>query len=156
MNKLAYFCVVVSFIHSCTAEKVNFFPAKGGSEANAKVKVLNHRAEGKPSEISFYTQALTQACSSIPEFNDSRINSLTFDLKNLTKDYIYGIKSNDLAVKRRALTKIENIYKSIQKNRQYLNENENTIINRHLVKIKNSVDRLELLLDEESKVSLKQ
>jgi hypothetical protein len=86
-----------------------------------------------------------------PKFSNTRLNSEVTLLKYGLQNYLFAIDSNSSDGKRKSLKKVEKSYKDIQNLRKFLNQEDNELINRYLVRIKTNIAVIEDSLNNRKK-----
>ena len=141
MKKLTLSYIVIFFlIVSCSAEKINLSPVAGlssGSKVNQSTYSLKERKN-----LIVYASEITNLMASFPKFSSEAVNKELVQLNYHLKDYIGAIEAynmNGLAIAER---NFERSYKKLQKLRKFLNQDEDEVLNRYLVRIKTNLSIL--------------
>lgn len=133
---------------SCSAEKINLSPitnSLGGFGGDNTVYNFNDRRN-----LIVYSSEITNLLSSIPKFRSDAVNQEVSKLKYHLKDYIGAMEAlNDKGLSN-AHRNFEKSYKKLQKLRKYLNEDEDQVLNRYLVRIKTNMNFLESNTNKDS------
>lgn len=139
---------ILLFTLSCSAEKINLSPigsSSGGFGGDDSIYNLNDRRN-----LIVYSSEITNLLSSLPKFHNDAVNKEVSQLKYHLKDYIGAMEayySNGLNTAHR---NFEKSYKKLQKLRKYLNEDEDQVLNRYLVRIKTNMNSLESNTNKDS------
>lgn len=147
MKFLTLVITLLTFLVSCSSEKVTLSPIQSSIDAASAV-AAGTGVGGKFTEKSgkiFYASELSSHMSTFPKFRNSALNDEVRDLKFHVKEYVYAVHAYNLVGQERALEKVESSYKKIQKLRRYLSPSDDEVINRYLVRIKSNIAQLELL-----------
>ncbi|WP_292008228.1 hypothetical protein [Chryseobacterium sp.] len=146
MKKLFFFGVLFIITTSCATEKLNFSPlsnnfyseAKGSdSDKGLKSSIdINIKENVNASEIS-------NLISTFPKFKNEKLNEEVTVLKYSLQNYLYAIDAGNVPGKDRAIKNFEKSYKKIQKLRQNLDQDDNEVLNRYLVRLKTNTTVIE-------------
>jgi hypothetical protein len=147
MRQLSFFGVLLIIITtSCATEKPNFSPlsnsfyseSKGSdSEKGAKKSIeINIKENVNASEIS-------NLIATFPQFKNTALNTEITTLKYSLQNYLYAIDANNKSGKNKAIKDFEKSYKKIQKLRESLNNDDNEVLNRYLVRLKTNISVIE-------------
>ncbi|MBB4808289.1 hypothetical protein HNP38_003631 [Chryseobacterium defluvii] len=146
MKRLIFFGVLLLITFSCATEKLNFSPLSNnfyseakGSDSDRGVKKsmdINIKENVNASEIS-------NLISTFPKFKNTGLNEEINSLKYSLQNYLYAIDANNIAGKNRAIKSFEKSYKKIQKLRQHLDKDDDEVLNRYLVRLKNNISVIE-------------
>lgn len=146
MRRLTFFGVILIITSSCATEKPNFSPlsnsfyseSKGSdSEKGAKKSIeINIKENVNASEIS-------NLIATFPQFKNTPLNNEITTLKYSLQNYLYAIDANNTSGKNRAIKDFEKSYKKIQKLREKLNQDDNEVLNRYLVRLKTNISVIE-------------
>lgn len=144
MNRLKILGIF-ALIVSCSTEKISSVSAYGMSS-----NLINQNNSAKNTEVfsdkigkESYTSELTTHISSFPKFQNLSLNKEVDSLKFHIKEYIYAVQAYNLVGQDKALLNIEKSYRKIQKLRKSLDTKDDETINVYMVRIKNSISRLE-------------
>lgn len=154
MKPLVYIILFLT-LASCSTEKITFSPVSGTLDPLTEALPLNRSLTGE-SDLIFYSSELTNQVSNFPRFKNSAVNDEVRNLKIYIKEYVYALQDYNLVAKNKALEKVERSYKNIQKLRKYLNQDEDNVINRYLVRIKSNITKIEAINNKPNSVSIKQ
>lgn len=135
---------LVVLFASCNAEKVSLSPM-GNVLLENQFQVNNFNDLTRNRDLYFHIAEMTNLLSSFPSVENKKINDQIGILKFNLKEYAYATKAQNIIGRKRALKSIEKCYRKIQNSRKSLNEKDNKIINRHLVRIKSHITKLEEL-----------
>lgn len=145
MKRFLFFGVLL-IIASCATEKPNFSPLSNGffsetksSDSDKGVKnTININVKGNvnASEIS-------NLIATFPQFKNTALNSEITALKYSLQNYLYAIDADNMNGKNKAIKDFEKSYKKIQKLRADLDQDNNEILNRYLVRLKTNVSAIE-------------
>ena len=94
--------------------------------------------------------------STFPKFKNSAVNDEVAVLKKYIKDYVYALQVYNIDEKAQALDRVERSYKKIQKLRNFLNSDDDNVINRYLVRIKSNIAKLESINNSSESISIQQ
>ncbi|WP_419868894.1 hypothetical protein [Chryseobacterium sp. CT-SW4] len=146
MKKLFFFGVLIIITSSCATEKLNFSPlsnsfyseAKGSdSDKGLKESInINVKENVNASEIS-------NLISTFPKFKNEKLNEEVTTLKYSLQNYLYAIDAGNVAGKDRAIKNFEKSYKKIQKLRNNLDQDDDEVLNRYLVRLKTNTTVIE-------------
>lgn len=138
------FVIVFAFtllLANCSTEKINLSPISDNiindtsASDNMSVK----------SEAVAYQSELTNLISTFPKFKNSSINQEVQRLKSSITNYILADLKNDKKAQNSAYKNYTDSYKKLQKLRKYINQDDDEVLNRYLVRIKTNVNLLESL-----------
>lgn len=129
--------LLLTFIFSCTAEKLNLSPVSEGDTT-----YLNSDYTERVDNIN-YTSEVTNLVSSFPKFKSDAVNAEVTKLKYFLKDYVGGFQAYNLNGMQQSHQKYEKSYKKLQTLKKFLNPDEADVLNRYLVRIKSTMNNLE-------------
>ncbi|WP_407403629.1 hypothetical protein [Chryseobacterium sp.] len=147
MKQLFLVAILVAIVNtSCATEKLNTSPlssnfyseaktAQAEIESNNEINI-NIRDNVNASEI-------TNLISTFPNFKNKGLNEQIQILKYNLQNYLYAIDAGNRSGKNRNIKSVEKSYKNIQKLRSSLDNDDNELLNRYLVKIKTNVSVIE-------------
>lgn len=131
---------------SCSAEKVNLSPFYESFAAAEFTPIQNYPEKfSDQSSQNFFASELVNQTSTFPHFKNSALEQEVGKLKYQVKQYVYALQETNDKGRSDALGQVEDSYKKIQKLRRFLNEDEDQIINRYLVRIKSNIGNIEAL-----------
>ncbi len=139
-----YFLFSFFFLISCASEKYSSSPVTSSinGENDAKSKSFQE-LYGNSMKDNLNASEITNLISSFPTFRNEAVNKEIQKLKVYLQNYLYAYEAFNIEGKNRAFKEFENSYKKIQKLRQYLNSDEDNVLNRYLVRIKTNISILE-------------
>ena len=152
MKPLVYIFIFLTTI-SCSSEKV--LPIDTDGINLSSLSPINRNFQ-EQSDVIFYTSELTNLASTFPKSQNQAVNEEVKNLKIYIKDYIYALQDYNLTARNKASLGIERSYKKIQKLRKFLNQDEDEVVNRYLVRIKGNITKLEALQNNPNSTSVKQ
>ena len=132
--------LLIFFIFSCSAEKINLSPLGDNSDPLNEQHSLYSVAERK--NITFYSSEITNLIGSFPKFRNQGVNAEVINLKSHLKDYIGAVVSYNMLEVDFSRKKVEKSYKKLQTLRKFLNKDEDEVLNRYLVRIKTNMNFL--------------
>lgn len=147
--KQLYVILLLFSLTSCATEKMNFSPValfgnsksdENGTSRVGDLVMINIRENVNASDIS-------GLISSFPKFKNDGINYEIGQLKTSLQNYLYAVEAGNKKGRERSIKKFENSYKKIQKNKKYLNADENDVVSRYLTRLKTNVSIIEDLID---------
>lgn len=151
MKRLFFFGVLLIVTSSCATEKLNLSPLSNnfysetrGSDSDRDLKKsidINIKENVNASEIS-------NLISTFPKFKNNDLNNEVTNLKYSLQNYLYAIDASNVPGKDKAIKNFEKSYKKIQKLRQYLNKDDDEVLNRYLVRLKTNINVIEYSLKE--------
>ena len=148
MRKLNFAYILISLLAlSCSAEKINLSPVGEMSIQSEKYSYNDRK------NLIVYSSEISNLVSSFPKFRNDAVNAEVINLKYHLKDYIGAMEAYNAVGRTNALKNFERSYKKIQKLRKYLNEDEDQILNRYLVRIKTNMTFLESTISRNNEVS---
>ncbi|WP_299182505.1 hypothetical protein [uncultured Chryseobacterium sp.] len=146
MKRQIFWGVLLIITSSCATEKLNFSPLSNGfyseakgsdSDRGAKKSIdINIKENVNASEIS-------NLITTFPKFKNTGVNNEITSLKYSLQNYLYAIDANNVTGKDRAMKSFEKSYKKVQKLRVYLDEDDDEVLNRYLVRIKTNIAVIE-------------
>ncbi len=148
-QNFGYILLLLFVTVSCSVEKFSLSPT-GESFTGQEFKNTDY-SNDKRKKLIVYSSEITNLISSFPKFRNDAVNAEVANLKSHLKDYIIAMEDyniNNLDVSQR---KFEKSYKKLQNLRKYLNDDEDQVLNRYLVRIKTNMSFLESNLSKESK-----
>lgn len=125
---------------SCSAENINLSPVGGmtyNSKANHSFYSLKERKN-----LIVYASEITNLMASFPKFRSDAVNKEVVQLNYHLKDYIGAIEAYNINGLVSAERNFERSYKKLQKLRKFLNQDEDEVLNRYLVRIKTNLSIL--------------
>lgn len=131
---------------SCATEKLNTSPLTNNFYSEAKTAEAELDAtKGFTININDNVNAseITNLISTFPKFKNSGLNEQIQVLKYNLQNYLYALDAGNSAGKNRNIKSLEKSYKNIQKLRKFLDDDDNELLNRYLVKIKTNVSVIE-------------
>lgn len=145
MRKLnfGYILIMLLFL-SCSAEKINLSPVGGMGVQNEMYSYSDRK------NIIVYSSEITNLVTSFPKFRNGAVNAEVVNLKYHLKDYIGAMESYNMNGLNNAQRNFEKSYKKLQKLRKYLNQDEDQVLNRYLVRIKTNMTFLESNISKDS------
>jgi len=144
--KRLVFCGIVLMITSCATEKPNFSPLSTSFYSNTKGSDSNKNIfSSVDATVKENTTAaeISNLIATFPSFNNNALNDEITVLKYSLQNYLYAVGINNTSGKKKAIRNFERSYKKVQKLRKSLNNDENEILNRYLVRIKTNVSVIE-------------
>lgn len=155
MRPYIYLIIILTTLASCSTEKITFSPVGGNLSSLNSATPLNRNFKEK-SDVVFYSSELTNQMSTFPKFKNSAVNEEVAVLKKYIKDYVYALQVYNIDEKAQALDRVERSYKKIQKLRNFLNSDDDNVINRYLVRIKSNIAKLESINNNSESISIQQ
>lgn len=155
MRPYIYLIIILTSLASCSTEKITFSPVGGNLTSLNSATPLNRNFKEK-SDVVFYSSELTNQMSTFPKFKNSAVNEEVAVLKKYIKDYVYALQVYNIDEKAQALDRVERSYKKIQKLRNFLNSDDDNVINRYLVRIKSNIAKLESINNNSESISIQQ
>ena len=141
-NRFFVLCVSAFLSTSCAIEQNNLSPfSKSFSEETAPQSLEESYNYAIKDNVN--AAEITDLISSFPKFRNDGINKEVSRLKTNLQDYLYATEAFNTKRKEKAYENFEKSYIKIQNLRKYLNEDENQILNRYLVRIKTNVSVIE-------------
>lgn len=153
MKLFLYSFIIIFMFTSCTSEKVTVSPMTG--ILSSEPAVVNRNFQDQ-SDVIFYSSELTNSMSTFPKFQNTAVNEEVSRLRTAVKSYIYALQQYNIDNRKEALEDVENSYKKIQRLRKFLNQDDNDVINRYLVRIKSNITKLESLSKQKNSISVQQ
>ncbi|WP_228441771.1 hypothetical protein [Chryseobacterium lacus] len=143
MKKILFYALIICFtLTNCAVEKFNMSPLNSTISTGNDSGSLESRL-GKAMQNNVNAAEITNLISTFPKFRNDGVNLEVSRLKQHLQNYLYAYGAYDINGKNRNLREIERTYKKIQRLRQYLNKDEDEIINRYLVRLKTNLSELE-------------
>lgn len=143
MKKILFYALIICFtLTNCAVEKFNMSPLNSTISTGNDSASLESRL-GKAMQNNVNAAEITNLISTFPKFRNDGVNLEVSRLKQHLQNYLYAYGAYDINGKNRNLREIERTYKKIQRLRQYLNKDEDEIINRYLVRLKTNLSELE-------------
>lgn len=143
MKKILFSALIICFtLTNCAVEKFNMSPLNSTISTGNDSGSLESRL-GKAMQNNVNAAEITNLISTFPKFRNDGVNLEVSRLKQHLQNYLYAYGAYDINGKNRNLREIEKTYKKIQRLRQYLNKDEDEIINRYLVRLKTNLSELE-------------
>jgi len=143
MKKILFYALIICFtLTNCAVEKFNMSPLNSTISTDNDSGSLESRL-GKAMQNNVNAAEITNLISTFPKFRNDGVNLEVSRLKQHLQNYLYAYGAYDINGKNRNLREIERTYKKIQRLRQYLNKDEDEIINRYLVRLKTNLSELE-------------
>ena len=143
MKKILFYALIICFtLTNCAVEKFNMSPINSTISTGNDSGSLESRL-GKAMQNNVNAAEITNLISTFPKFRNDGVNLEVSRLKQHLQNYLYAYGAYDINGKNRNLREIERTYKKIQRLRQYLNKDEDEIINRYLVRLKTNLSELE-------------
>lgn len=140
--------ILLLFVFSCSAEKINISPLGENSQVNNSDIFSVPFSDRK--DLNVYSSEITNLIASFPKFRNDGVNSEVKILKHHLRDHIDAIKTYNLIEVERSYNRFERSYKKLQKLRKYLNADEDEVLNRYLVRIKINMNQLQNNLPQDS------
>lgn len=143
MKKILFYALIICFtLTNCAVEKFNMSPLNSTISTGNDSGSIESRL-GKAMQNNVNAAEITNLISTFPKFRNDGVNLEVSRLKQHLQNYLYAYGAYDINGKNRNLREIERTYKKIQRLRQYLNKDEDEIINRYLVRLKTNLSELE-------------
>ena len=143
MKKILFSALIICFtLTNCAVEKFNMSPLNSTVSTGNDSGSLESRL-GRAMQNNVNAAEITNLISTFPKFRNDGVNLEVSRLKQHLQNYLYAYGAYDINGKNRNLREIERTYKKIQRLRQYLNKDEDEIINRYLVRLKTNLSELE-------------
>lgn len=151
--KLVFFSFFITFLVSCTLEKMNISPISNMflPKDNTSVQGFTYNIHTK-TDIITYSSELTNHISSFPKTSSKEMNTEVNELKKRIKNYVYILQEYNIKERQKAFFEVESSYKKLQKLRKKLPYKEDQLINLYLVKIKGNITKLEALSKQDSTI----
>ncbi len=144
MKKILLYVIISCFtLSNCAVEKFNLSPLNSTISTAGNTFDSFEERFGKTIQSNVNAAEITNLISTFPKFRSDGVNTEVNHLKHHLKNYLYAYSAYDINGKNRNLREIERTYKKIQRLRQYLNKDEDEIINRYLVRLKTNLSVLE-------------
>ena len=132
---------------SCSAENINLSPVIYNSSLNSESRV--YKLDDKKALI-IYSSEITNLISSFPKFKHDAVNSEVKILKLHLKEYIDAMEAYNMTGLFQSQRKFEKSYRKLQKLRKFLNDDEDGVLSRYLVRIKTNISQLDNLIPKDS------
>ncbi len=132
---------------SCSAENINLSPVIYNSSLNSESRV--YKLDDKKALI-IYSSEITNLISSFPKFKNDAVNSEVKILKLHLKEYIDAMEAYNMTGLFQSQRKFEKSYRKLQKLRKFLNDDEDGVLSRYLVRIKTNISQLDNLIPKDS------
>lgn len=129
---------------SCSAEKINLSPI--GAMSNSS----EIHSYGDRKNLIVYSSEISNLITSFPKFKNDAVNDEVGKLKYHLKDYIGAMEAYNMNGLNTAQRNFEKSYKRLQKLRKYLNQDDDQVLNRYLVRIKTNMTFLESNISKDS------
>ena len=138
MRKSSFaYSLILLLALSCSAEKINLSPI-GAMSGSSNIYSYNDRKN-----LIVYSSEITNLISSFPKFRSDAVNNEIGKLKYHLKDYISSMEAYNMNGLNNAQRNFEKSYKNLQNLRKFLNQDEDQVLNRYLVRIKTNMTFLE-------------
>ena len=144
MRKLNFGSLLFLLILSCSVEKIILSPIAELSNSSEKDSYSNRK------NLIVYSSEISNLITSFPKFRNDAVNLEVTNLKYHLKDYIGAMDAYNINGLNNAQRNFEKSYKKLQKLRKYLNEDEDQVLNRYLVRIKTNITFLESNISKDS------
>lgn len=131
------FVLLLFLLSSCSVEKMNLSPI-GDNASQLNENAIPYSFDQKKILI-VHSSEISNLISSFPKLRNDAVNAEVSNLKYHLKEYIIAMKSYNLIQLDSSHRKFEKSYKKLQKLRKYLNQDDDEILNRYLVRIKTSM-----------------
>ncbi|QCX53601.1 hypothetical protein [Elizabethkingia sp. JS20170427COW] len=92
-----------------------------------------------------YISDLTNLINVFPKFHHSVVNDEVKNLKVALQAYIYSITEKNTKQKRKSYQDYVKSYRTLQKIKKYMNQDEKELLDRYLTRIKANVNSLEYI-----------
>lgn len=149
MRKLNFgYILLLLLALSCSAEKINLSPV---GEMSFQSEMYNYSDR---KELIVYSSEITSLVSSFPKFRNDAVNAEVLNLKYHLKDYIGAMDAYNINGLNNAQRNFEKSYKKLQKLRKFLNQDEDQVLNRYLVRIKTNMTFLDSKISKDSATAL--
>lgn len=129
---------------SCSAEKINLSPI-GAMSSSSEIQSYGDRKN-----LIVYSSEISNLITSFPKFKNDAVNDEVGKLKYHLKDYIGAMEAYNMNGLNTAQRNFEKSYKRLQKLRKYLNQDDDQVLNRYLVRIKTNMTFLESNISKDS------
>lgn len=148
MDKRKCYYILLLFVFSCSAEKINLSPLSDDSQ-DSSFEVSSPTFSDRK-DFVVYSSEITNLIASFPKFRNDAVNSEVKILKSHLRDYVDAMKSYNMFEVERSYSRFERSYKKLQKLRKYLNIDDDEVLNRYLVRIKINMNHLQTNLPQDS------
>lgn len=148
MDKRKCYYILLLFVFSCSAEKINLSPL-GENSQDSGFDVASATFSDRK-DFVVYSSEITNLIASFPKFRNDAVNSEVKMVKSHLRDYVDAMKNYNIFEVERSYSRFERSYKKLQKLRKYLNADEDEVLNRYLVRIKINMNHLQTNLPQDS------
>lgn len=148
MARLKCYYILLLFVFSCSAEKINLSPLGENSLGGSFDKAYTPLSDRK--NLIVYSSEITNLIASFPKFRNDAVNTEVKLIKSHLRDYIDAMKSYNVIETEKSYARFERSYKKLQKLRKYLNADEDEVLNRYLVRLKINMNHLQSNLPQDS------
>lgn len=131
------FVLLLFLLSSCSVEKMNLSPI-GDNASQLSENAIPYSFDQKKILI-VHSSEISNLISSFPKLRNDAVNAEVSNLKYHLKEYIIAMKSYNLTQLDSSHRKFEKSYKKLQKLKKYLNQDDDEVLNRYLVRIKTSM-----------------
>ena len=131
-------------LFSCSAEKINLSPVGQMSDQSG----IYSYSERK--NLIVYSSEITNLITSFPKFKNDAVNAEVVNLKFYLKDYIGAMEAYNINGLNNSQRNFERSYKKLQKLRRFLNQDDDQVLNRYLVRIKTNMTFLHSNISKDS------
>ncbi len=146
MAKPKCYYFLLFFIISCSTEKINLSPTGDTLFGDNGTYVP---LEGRKNLV-VYSSEITNLIASFPKFRNDGVNLEVKALKSHLRNYVDAMKGYNQVEMERSYSRFERSYKKLQKLRKFLNQDEDEVLNRYLVRIKINMNNLQSNLPKDS------
>ncbi len=143
MKKIFYSLTFLTILSSCASEKYGNSPITAAISSYESNPVSLQQIYGDTMKDNLNASEITNLISTFPKFGNDAVNKEVAVLKLALQNYLYAYEAFNLSGKQRAMKEFEKSYKKIQKLRKYMNQDEDNVLNRYLVRIKTNMAVLE-------------
>lgn len=143
IKRLAFYIFTITFTVSCSVEKINLSPVADDIVNSASITGNPSRSYDQKTNQVFYSSEITGLLGSFPKFRNDAVNKEISELKIHLNDYIQAMSVYNMNGMEKSYHKYEKSYKKLQKLRNFLNSDEDQVLNRYLVRIKSNMSFLE-------------
>lgn len=155
MKSNIVFGLICITLTSCAAEVVDnssspltevILQSKAGSlstDVNSRLSTNINAAE------------INNLIGSFPKIKNDAVNNEVVKLKGSLKNYLLALNSYNLVERQKALNAYQKSYKKIQGLRKFLNSDDDSVINRYLVRFKTNIENIEATFDDSSISTIK-
>ena len=131
-------------LFSCSAEKINLSPV-GQMSDQSRIYSYSERKN-----LIVYSSEITNLITSFPKFKNDAVNAEVVNLKFYLKDYIGAMEAYNINGLNNSQRNFERSYKKLQKLRRFLNQDDDQVLNRYLVRIKTNMTFLHSNISKDS------